>query len=95
MSDGTSSTHLLLGGLALFLVVAAVALLWAYGKCHHCYKWNNTLYQGPAPTCDTLHHTTCGKKEPCKPCPTYCNLKTDDVDDPGSPKNCNKKPQNK
>jgi hypothetical protein len=44
MSDGTSdasSTHLLLGGLALFLVVAAVALLWAYGCCGTTkqFKW--------------------------------------------------------
>ena len=41
MADGTSSTHLLLGGLALFLVVAAVALLWAYGCCGTTkqFKW--------------------------------------------------------
>jgi hypothetical protein len=88
MSDGTSSTHLLLGGLALFLVVAAVALLWAYGKCHHCYKWNNTWYQGPEPTCDTYAYTPCGKKE-CKPCPTYCNLNKDKVEDPGKSLPCN------
>ena len=136
MSDGTSSTHLLLGGLALFLVVAAVALLWAYGCCDKnkqfkwnacktddwtpfaafkdckgkagqggqgktggkggkgkncdCYRWNNTLYQGPAPTCP-LQPTTCGKKEEsCTLCPASCNLKTDDVKDPGKSLDCDK-----
>ncbi len=88
MSDGTSSTHLLLGGLALFLVVAAVALLWAYGKCIGCYKWNNQAWKGPKPSCDTLGGTICGKSKKggsCVKCPAQCNKV---VTDPGRPTGC-------